>query len=606
MMVKSSIVLLIAATVLFIVLMVPFADSPQLYDVQTAARTSHHTNPQVFGAELTAGSDRIFADMQSLLDANEQIIRYIRAGDYIAAIHEYQKYNGKSQQFSTLVTNLGLDHSEIGTFAHENVENRDVVFDIFIGSIRAEQLRSLENTYEEQGDAAKAAATREERRRTYESLSAKKGELNAVYQSLAAISSQYQLNDESYLASLRAYDAYLTELAFSITGEERGVPEESGPPATGEAGGDETGVVPVLPVASDRVRIYFRMSPENGIYGDEIRITGSLRGPDVASRVINIYLDNQNWATATTTETGAFEAVASVEKMTAGVHAVYCYSGASYSNIQLFSVAPSESVLTLELEEEPLSNNFICRGTLYAADNTPVRNAPVELYVNSARKALLTTGDDGSYETVLTLPTGENTIQSIFQGQFRGYPLDASRSSPISVATGYNVALLQGLLFLAGAGLIFYVAVRLIFPGTMPRLRDATQGPGSREGAPALLPVRPEPAEAPRAISPGVAFDEFLAHSHNNDWLNAIHVLYLSLKETLITKRLVPRRRSMTPREVSRTLQTGRRSDIMPAFMEAYERIYYGRIFPEGREQEMVAASWKSILTSLGDDDHEP
>lgn len=608
MMPKSGIMLVLAASILFIVLIVPFANSPILYDVQTSAGTSHHTNPEVFGPDLTTTSDKLFADMQYLLDANEQIIHSIRARDFIAAIHEYENYDEKTQQFNTLITNLGLSQSDIGTFANENVKNREIVFDIFIGSIRAEQLQNLEEMYEEQGDTAKAAAAREERRKTYEALSEKKGELIGVYRSLATISAQYQLNDEAHLESIRSYDAYLRQVYYSLTGEVQEEQEEIVIPTAGQAAGNEmglSGIFPDIEVNRDRIRIGFQLSPEQGRYGDQIQITGRMRGTDVAHRVINIYIDNQNWATATTSESGSFEVSALVEKNTPGVHAVYCYSGASYSDIQLFSVESSGSILTLDLEEEPLSNNFICRGTLRAGD-TPVMNAPVELYVNNARKALLTTSEDGSYETVLTLPTGENTVQTVFQGQFRGFPIDPSRSNPISVKMGHNMALLKGILFFAGALIIVFVSVRLIFPGTITRSRGAADGSGPRDSMKPHHTIRSEPEPANPMVSPGIAFDDYLAHAQHNDWLNAIHVLYISLKETLISKRLLPRRRSLTHREVSRAFEHNEKSELLSAFMEAYEKIYYGRILPERQDPEMIAASWKSLLNTLGDSDHEP
>jgi hypothetical protein len=602
---KSGIGLALAASILFVVLIIPFANSPVLYDVQTSARTSHHTNPEVFGSEQTTKSDAVFGDMQELLDANEQIIHYIRARNFIAAIHEYEKYDEKTQQFNTLTTNLGLVESDIGTFADENVQNREIVFDIFIGSIRAEQLQNLEEMYRDQGDQAKADAAKEERRQTYEALSAKKEDLIGVHRSLAEVSAHYQINDEAHLESIRSYNAYLNELYYSLTGE---VPEGSEDIAilpAEDAAEDEIGVSDMLSYIEanrDRIRIGFQLSPEHGMYGDQIQITGRLRGTDIANRVINIYIDNQNWATATTSESGTFEVAAPVAKNTPGVHAVYCYSGASYSDIQLFSVESSGSTLTLELEKEPLSNNFICKGMLLAGD-TPVSSAPVELYVNNARKAQITTSEDGSYETVLTLPTGESMVHTMFQGQFRGFPIDPSRSNPISVKAGHNMALVRGFLFLAGAFIIILVGIHLIFPGTFRRARGATGGPGTQDSMKLPHATRPEPEHVKPEISPGIAFDDFLARAQNNDWLNAIQVLYISLKEVLIAKRLLPRRRSLTHREVFRTCEHNEKSEFLSAFMEAYEKIYYGRIFPERHEPEAIAASWKSFLSTLGDDD---
>jgi hypothetical protein len=599
--IKTGWVLILAACVLFIALIVPYADSPLLYDVQTSARTSHHTNPGVFGAELTTRSDSVFADMQYLLDANEQIIRYIRAGDFIAAIHKYEQYDEKIQKFNLLVDNLGLLQSDIGTFADENVQNREIIFDIFIDSIRAAQLQNLQKSYEEQGDLAKAGEIRDERRKTYESLSAKRGQLIDVYQSLAIISEQYNLNDEAQLESIRSYDAYLSQVYYSLTGEVR-EEQEIVIPNTG----DETeisGIPADIVVNRDRVRITFQISPESGEYGDQIRITGKLKGTDIANRVINIFIDNQNWATATTTESGTFETFASIEKITAGVHAVYCYSGISYSDIQLFTVDSSDSILTMKLEEETLSNNIICRGTLFAGD-TPVKDAPVEIYVNNARKALLTTSEDGAYETVLTLSTGESTVQTVFQGQLRGFPINPSRSDPVSVTTGRNIVLLRGLLFIAGACILIFVGFRLIIPQTVKRARFAADTSRSKNQIKPPHSLQHRPPEADPGITPGRAFEDFLAFAQKNDWLNAIHVLYVSLKETMIAKRLVQRRRSLTPREVTRTFENNDKSDVLSEFMEKYEKIYYGRILPEIHEQETIAASWKSFLTALGDDDH--
>lgn len=605
---KSGIVLALAASILFILLIVPFASSPTLYDVHTSARTSHHTNPEIFGQDFPTKSDRVFADMQYLLDANEQIIDHIRARNFIAAIHEYEKYDDKTQQFSTLVTDLGLSQSDIGTFANENVQNREIVFDIFIGSIRAEQLQNLEEMYEEQGNPAEAGAVREERRKNYDSLSVKKEELIDVYRSLAVISARYQLNDEAHLESIRSYNTYLNQVYYSLTGEVQEEPEEIVFPILDETAGDGmglSGILPDLEVNRDRIRIGFQLSPEKGRYGDQIKITGRLRGTDVAHRVINIYIDNQNWATATTSESGSFEVSAPVEKNTPGAHAVYCYSGTSYSNIQLFSVESSGSVLTLELEGDSQGNNFICRGTLLAGE-IPVRNAPVELYVNNARKALLTTSEDGTYETVLTLPTGESTVQTVFQGQLRGFPVDPSRSNPISVKPGHSMALLKGFLFLAGALIIIFVSVRLISPGTIRRPRGTADDPEPHDGMIPSRTIHTKPEHEKPEISPGIAFDYFLTHAQQNDWLNAIHVLYVSLKETLISKRLLPRRRSLTHREVLRTCEHNDRCEFLSAFMEAYEKIYYGRILPERHEPEMIAASWKSFLSALGEDEHEP
>lgn len=602
---KPGIALLAVASILFIVLIVPYAQTPLLYDVQSSARTSHHTNPEVFGQELTTKSDRVFADMQYLLDANERIIQHIRGRDFIAAIHEYERYDEKSQEFTTLATNLGLTQSDIGRFADENAENREIVFDIFIDSIRAEQLQQLQKMYEDQGDRAKADVVREQRRETFESLSGKKELLIGVHRSLAAIAAEYNLNEESHLQSIRSYETYLSEVYYSLTGEVR---DEQEPviPEGGDIGGEQPSIEDIIgniEANRDRIRISFQASPEKGSYGDQIQIAGKLRGTDIANRVINIFIDNQNWATATTTESGTFETLASVQRVAPGVHAVYAYSGVSYSDIQLFSVESSASVLTMELEREPLSNNFICRGTLFAGDS-PVENAPVEVFVNNVRKMLLTTDEEGSYRTVLTLPTGENTVHTVFQGQFRGFPVDPSRSEPVMVTTGHNLALVKAFLFLAGALIVIFVGVRLVFPGTIEKARDAAGLPRSRATPEFHHRAGPEPpAQTPR-ISPGDAFDDFLAFSGNNDWLNAIHVLYLSLKEALISKKLLPRRRSLTPREVSRSFENNEKLAVLSTFMERYEKIYYGRIIPEGQERETIATSWRSFLSTLGDDDH--
>ncbi len=601
--VKPGIVMILAASILFIGLIVPYADSPLLYDVQSSARSSHHTNPEIFGPEMTIKSDSIFADMQYFLDANEQIIHYIRARDFIAAIHEYEQYDEKTQQFNTRITNIGLSRSDIGTFGDEIVQNREILFDIFIDSIRAEQLQNLEEMYEEQGEQEKADEIRDERRKTYESLSSKKAQLIGVYQSLATIAAHYQLNEEAHLESIRSYDTYLKQLHYSLTGEvqeetEITIPTPDGTPV------EEPAIPDVLADIwgnRERIRIYFQLSPESGGYGDQIQVTGRLRGDNIAGRVINVYIDNQNWATATTSETGSFDVSAPVEKIAQGVHAVYCYSGISYSSIQLFTVDSSSSVLTLDLEREPLSNNFICRGLL-SAQGAPVRSAPVELYVNNARKIILTTSEDGSYETVITIPAGENTVHTEFQGQLRGFPIDPSHSTPVSVTPGHNMTLVKVSLFLAGAFIILVVGVRLVFPRNAGRSRDGGDELGLRVQAHSGIP--PEPSIAAPYISPGEAFEDFLVLAHSNDWVNAIHVLYLSLKETLIKKRLLQRRRSLTPREVTRTIEDSEKSNVLSAFMDGYEKIYYGRIIPESHEQEAIAISWKSFLKTLGDDDH--
>jgi hypothetical protein len=578
----------------FVVLVSPYAQSPELYTIENGSHTSYHTNPEALKRISQEKSPELMMLMQDVVSSSGTVVLNIRFKDYEEAQEELLEYAKRAQTFDNVVIQLDMTESEIEEFRRLNSQNLASMRELLNDTIRFEELNRLEIRYRAEDDPSMLYSIAYEGETLREKVRENFFGYRSRAPSLIESSTKFGLNTTEYEESVDIFE----EIVEEIDSEQVLRNREKPLPHFGEYTLDIT------------------VWPDTGRYGDLLNISGTLAGPNPGGKVVNIFIDSQEWASLPADSSGMYAAGFYIGKTRTGVHFIHSVMDSTYSPILSITVEQSDSLLALSSSLLIEGNNITCRGTLKAGAH-PVSTAPVILYAreiipgeeggyqivsDAYRKKETTTSNKGEYSCTFTLDPGVYEIQAYFPGD--GFPLNESKSLIRSVEVPDEQSGLIPLLLGAGCigicslGALYYVR-RAKKPRVIQTMADSEKvriSPG--EG----------PAEQRPPVSPPPSSEEiigrYMALAEQGYWVNAVHILYISLRNRIAEQYAIPNAEVYTPRELLASLPAASFTRILSSFVQSHESIHYGGLVPDVKASSGLLECWTSLWDMMEGDEY--
>ncbi len=575
-----------------LVLIAMEAASPLLYSKNSSPPTPDQVNPASL-EPLTGGKpQQILPLMNDLLDAPGTLILDLRSGDFEEAGRDLREMHDLTQSLDSLVINLDMTEGELAEFRRANQKNLQILTDLFNGTERWDELRSLEVRFRDSDDPRALTSI------TYEgeALRQRIRELYQEYQEESGIllpaSEKFELDTAQYEASQAEFGEIVRELNDEQETRIQNL---------------QTRTTPVEPP----FRLTLEMDRKFAFYMSTITFQGALSGEPPGSPRIDLFIDTEKVASVPAAGGGNYRYTYLVERLPSGTHTVFAvYADSAYSGIQTFRIEEMPSDLSLDPPE--LGDGSVILSGRLMAGTLPVRDAEVEILSEGRRTSLATTDEQGRFRIQVRLAPGPHRIQAFFDhGSFPlssawsgAYPITVPGPSPFtSPEPGFPLDLPQLLSTGAVLGCAFLAAVAY--------LRYRRAGARSRKGIPGPvasgshdLSVSPDFVPPP-ATDPGAEGEAVLSRYleiAETDLREAAFTLYSYLRRALASRLALPHPSSLTPRELCSRAEKMPFSSRLCVFLRKYEEVRYGEARQKSEDAGELADSFYSLLKDTGGD----
>lgn len=581
-------VLLLLAPCLLLIAME--AASPLLYSRSSSPSTPDQVNPASLDPLTGGRAQQILPLMNDLLDAPGTLVLNIRSGDFEEAARELREMHELSQSLDSLVINLDMTEGELAEFRRANRKNIQILSDLFNGTERWDELRSLEIRYRDSDDPRALTSI------TYEgeALRQRVQELFQEYQkesmTLVPASEKFELDTAQYEISRAGFGEIVREMNEEQEVRIRNL---------------QTRTTPVeLPYS-----LTLELDRNFARYMDTITLAGTLSGEFSGSSRIDLFIDTETVASVPAGEEGNFRHPLLVERLPAGTHTSFAvYADSAFSEIRTFRIEAMPSRLSLDLPE--LQDGSVILSGRLVADTFPVRDAQVEILSGGRRIALASTDGQGNFQTRATLDPGPHRIQAFFD--HGSLPLISSWSEvhPITVPApatppgpepGFPLDFLQllSLAVVLGSAILCAAAyLRFRGAGARPR-KDASRAaaPGTPDlSGTAELASQPAPDQGGEGEAVLTRYLEIAKF----DLREAAFTLFSYLRSTLAMRLSLPHPASLTPRELCILAVGMPFSSRLCRFLRTYEEIRYGKTRQKSEDARELGDSFHSLLDDTG------
>lgn len=554
---------------LFVMLLMPYAVSPELFSLENSSVSAYHANPAILEEISRESSAELLPLMQEQLDGTETIVLNIRFRNFDEALREFEEYSEYVDSIDRIVVNLDMTESEIGEFRKEARKNLDSLGALINDTESFDSIQELIVQYQEEDDPNSLTQVIFEgevlRRKIQENYLAYENRS----ESHASKAEEFELNSTTFMESVDQF-RLLAEEIDAIQAER----SEAAPPVT----------VP----ESYEFEIF--ITPGIARYGDRVAVNGWLSGPDPAGRIISVYLDNEKIAGTSTGEDGNFSYSFILRTLPEGVHLVYTTLETWHSPLVAFNVENSPTNLSLAADIGP-EGEVLVNGTLISGI-TPVIGAPVRIYSDDTLVATVYTGSGGTFHGTLEMTSGRHQVQAVFSAPSE-FPLNDSVSDAVLVVVPGTAGILMPALVVGGCvfgsffGAFYYLRRqhRYVSPVMTPGTAGAVRG---------------ELFDHPVPVTGGALTYAMEEHYRQlvsaGMYREAAMMLYEELKKYIAKLLGRPPGRSATPREVV-LLLTGLSLDCpVRLFVEHYEPVRYGGTPPSPARCEELLEYWKRCL----------
>ena len=559
---RLPLLVLVVLSAVFLALLAPYVLEPELYTKENGSYTAYHSDPAIMSAYSYERSTDIQAMMQELLDAPQQIVLNIQIRDFEEAKREFEEYKERSEYFSNVVVNLDLSESAVGDFRRENRKNMETLERMINESVRFDEVNRLEIKYRDEENPALLYTVVLEGEAIQNTLKKTSTQFAGREPDLLAVSTELGLNTTRYEEAVETMETIVEEdRRAQQQREERQLP---------------------LPPAS----LSLSVSPGTGRYLDTLRVAGTYTYS--SGEPVTLVLDSRDWQTVVPDEKGVFSTTLPIERIREGQHVLFATTGTLYSNLAIFSVIPSDTVLSFWIYQGTDHwDEVLLDGELFAGE-IPVAAAPVRILVDESEAAVVETDADGYYYGSVNLTKGNHTVQAVFDDP--GFPLNPSESELREVDLAPSVPFLLavgvggGAFLLATVGVVWYLRRRN--PPAMPIAAPV------RSDRTVIEPPEPAvlPPDSPSPVDTLIRYQERFAAG---DWSGAALVLYRS-----VIHRFLPMDAdTLTPREVAARLAGTPAGVAFGSFVTRYEEVRYGGM--PLQPQDMLVSHWNAVLAAF-------
>jgi len=590
--------------------------SPDLYVPENHSYSVYHQNPELLEMAPSESSEMILELMEQLMDDTGTVVLNIKVRDFETAEKDLALLLREVRSFDNMVVNLELSETEIGEFSRYSRRNTELIQRLLEENQRYAELQSLSIKYrDERNPSALYSVTYEG-----EGLKTKIQEISRQYNAqapaLTTLGTQFNLNTSRYLQSVSVAETLAEEVG--TTQQTRKAEADSlkrtAPPSP-ESGGVDSVLV--------------ELQPETASFGQVIQVTAWLNGREVAGKAVDLFVDSDRWAAGRSDASGRFSYRLVVDRIRAERHVMYAAQGGIYSPVLNFSITSLDPDFTLDVPERS-GPNVTIRGTLTAAGR-PVGGAEVHVLVDGYLTRPVITRSDGTIQSTLRLGPGSYQVMGSFQDTT--FPLNPRMTSAHPVTVGEEVSL-QSLittimiyatfLILFSMGAVVYYRhgkggeplFNLKNPFAFLKFSRKKDEPQEKGVVPPAAGAPPRKQEGPAPPDDRKAALEEPAHSQDwaiaqfrqlmigGDLQNAVHGLYLHLRDRMGRTYRIRNHKALTPRELWKFATDRPYFGDLTKFIHGYEMIRYGRMVPSAQEAEALL-QWFSATSSAIERDHD-
>jgi len=384
------------------------AISPVIYTLDSNVSSSvFHTNIEAQKRLIINSSTDMLPIMQEILDYSGPIALNIRMKDLESARYDLDEYARKYQKLNNLVINLEMNESEAQDFVNNTKLQDDLYNELLNSSYSLDELKRLEFRYRDREDIASLNMVAYQGQALKKKIQSIRDRYQTVSEKLIVQSEMYELDTKQVENSQIEVDKYAEEIS-------------------------ENDFYEVKIDQNYIKKISLLITPDKGVYGDNIMYAGFASGIGERPIAVSIFIDNNLFFNITTDEMGQFRSTYQIGKISAGVHFISAQWGSTISEKLNFTVIPVKSSLNL---------NIITAGNFqpeiwtsgHLMTNRSVSGAPVNLIVNNETWNEVYTDLNGKYSANLTLPEGRYLINSLFLDPT--FPINASTSQTYEVVS---------------------------------------------------------------------------------------------------------------------------------------------------------------------------
>jgi hypothetical protein len=571
----------IVVSIIVIAALIPSMQNPEIYKKTPEEYTTpYHTDPGLYQkSDLNSSESSIFL-MQDMLDITGPLTLNIRISDPESAVEDLSRYRNLLGSMDKLIVKIEMNQSDLEDYLSAHKDNEKILSDLLNETQDLSRLKELELQVNDQENPG-----------SYVSVIYRE---SAIRNRISQLYNRYHGNREVVNSTASKYGLNMTEYEASIENFASIIEWE-----TNNQNILDKRVADIIKSIASKTKdtLTIEIFPKEASYGDSITIRGLLYSNKIRGQNVTMNIDNRETAETRTTFGGEYEFQYSINKITSGRHTVYTSAGGLFSDPGSFNVIPVNSVTTLLVpatSAKPLVN---ITGSLYTSKGIPVRDAPVTIILDRTSNAEVTTGMEGQYYSLKSLPNGNHTLQAIFQGS--GYPVNPSKSPVLKINVQYqesenqkifpvlSIAVLGGALVISTCVVVLYLWRRRVLSIIRPSRPKTPQEDIVTKGLVQDGTVPKDSILEDDEIPAEPTESKFEATIKNPGYRESAYELYWEIV-ALIHDR-IPRSvvRSLTTREILYLCQGKPYYLLLRSFITIYERVRYG---PEPLNEEDKAS----------------
>lgn len=573
--------LVVACSVVCLVFLSGTITSSEFYSEDQAISTLAHARPAPDERPNDGQMERVIPAMADLMDQTGTIAVHVGEKDFEKAEEDLAHYMEASHSFNNLVVSLDMTESDIKAFAEGNMENMDALATLIEKSRQMDELSRLEVIYKDEKNSETFYSISYEG----EALQMKMEEALQHYRgqeaTMAEFGTKYDLPVASYTRSLSAFAGVVNET--DRTRQAWRVGRDDNRPAPG-----------------------LSITPRTVSYGDAVLVSGTVSGTSAGP--LSLFLDGREWTTATPDQAGRYAATVPASSLSAGRHLIYAVHDGAYSDVAEFEVLAAPVDLTLEAG--PLlswgGENVVCRGTLFC-EGDPVEGAMITVTSDDGTTLKAETDGAGVYSCTGRLDPGLRELRALVSHD--RLPIQSTVSETVEVEAPEPSAWVTAPVMKTAAILLLGIGGTLAV--RRRQARHHSRGPLAVPRCKDTLSRGVWPGTAQDAVVPPGEWTSSQVEERYADLVSggrygdAIRLLYLTLAARIGKNLQIRNYTALTPREVLgiATASAPARSDGLPGFIRAYEKVRYGRPEPSYEQTQCLHQLYDHTSGQGGDED---
>jgi len=578
--------------------LIPSMQNPEIYKKTPAEyATRFHTDPGLYAKSDLNSSESSFLLMQDMLDITGQLTLNLQISDPESAAEDLARYRGLFGSMDKLIVKIEMNQSDLEDYLATHKDNEKILSQLLNETQDLSRLKELEIQFTDQENPGSLISVIYQESAIRNRIS----ELNKRYRANREVvnttASKYGLNTADYVASVENFAAIVEK-------------------ETKDQVALDTQVTEIKKAIAKQTKdsLTMELFPLEARYGDQVTIRGLLNSAKNRLQSVTMNIDNRDSAETITGFSGEYEFHYLINQITSGRHTVYVSGNGIFSDPGSFTVIPVNSVTTLMVPAATDQPSVNISGSINTTQGIPVPDAPVTIAWDRTNTTGTTTGADGKYTTLITLPNGNHTIQAIFQGT--GYPVNPSRSQVSKISVKYKepakqktfpwlpLTVLSGALVISSGVAVLYLRRRKISSLISPARIETADGDIKVMTVLEERPITEDADQEDPEIQPGPFKGGFEQKNKESGFQNVAYDRYWEIITLVHANIPLSFARSLTTREVVASCQGKSYYPLLQKVVAFYEWLRYGPGPLTGEDEARFMDESADVIDWIRGDEH--